>query len=172
MSVVDGSTLDTYAVLRSETFGVGELLKYHFVEVIKLVYKKITQKENFRNPWEIILKREIFSQLYIQFYRAIKDFRTSFGRTVTVDRDSKNKIKSIKIVFTNLSALKLHLKELTNLSKADISKYFARSWKNGNTAKVVVSEEKPVVFIFKISTNSLVINMSYELKNKYGTVCV
>lgn len=165
------SVLEIYGALRVSDIKVVDCLAYHFKEVLKQIYKKIGQ-ESFRFPLSIVIKREIYYPLFFQFYKTVKDLQTSFGREIIIVNNNKNEIKEIKIIFTKLHTLKLHLKEITNSSQAEVTKYFIRSWTNGNSAKVIISTEKPAIMLFKVRSNTFLLSMSYEFKNRYGTVCI
>ena len=164
------SILDSYKSLRDRKLNLGELVEFHIKSIIESVYRKITLKQKYKNPWSVEISGVIYSDIFIQIYRAIKDYSTAYGRNITTIRDKKGALVSIKIEFIHIGALKLHLKELTG-GNIDIKEYFKRKWSNGCSAKIIATEAKPATLLFKLKTHKYTFNLNYTVKNKYGEIC-
>ena len=136
-----------------------------------MISRRLTPKEKFTNPWKIILHRDIYSFVFIEFYRAIKDYKISFGRNFSVKKDRRGKITSIIIKFIHEGTLLFHLSCVSNKSTSEVKQFFRKTWNNGNRAKVIVNEEKPAVLTYNNLKHTLTFQLHYELKNNYGTVC-
>jgi len=137
--------------------------------VLQKVKRRLTQRKNFKDPWTIVVFVDIHTTAYFQLYLAIKNYKTEYGRTIELTKNKKRKLTSIKITFTHLGSLKHHLKKIC---KCNINEYFERKWRNGNRAKGIVNEERPAILTFNTLKHQLQFKVSYELSNRYGTICV
>ena len=108
---------------------------------------------------------------FLKVFCVIQDYHIEYGRDIEIEKDKEGYIKSITIKFWHLGALNFHLKEITN-GNIDLDFIFNKTWKQtGCKAKVTVSNDKPCVLCYKRSTELFTIQLSYDLFNKYGTVC-
>ena len=165
------SILETYDILKEKNYSIYNHLNWHFDKILKSIKRKISPKERFHCPWTIVISREIHFPIYLEFYGAIKDYKTAFGRSITVKRDKKGVIEVITISFCHKGALQLHLKEVSNKSEGAVRSYFHKQLRFDNIGDIIVSEEQPTTFVYKRSTETLEISMKYEIKNRYGIVC-
>ena len=100
----------------------------------------------------------------------MRDFRAAYGRDIKVvkDKKKKNTLKEITISFYRIGPLKFHL--LKAVGNAVIKDYLEKAI-GTSVGKIVVSGEKPFVFTFRVTQGSLSINASYQIENRYGTIC-
>ena len=111
------SLLQTYEILKTKKVDIASLLEFHFTQVLNSIRRRLTPRQKFRNPWTIEVQREIFSPAFIELYRAVKDYIISFGREVTVERNSKGVLKLITIKFTHKGAFKFHLSKIAGIAE-------------------------------------------------------
>lgn len=90
--------LDTYNVLRQKEIRLASLLSWHLKEVLKSLNRKISCKEKYRNPFSIEVVRDIHESIFQEYFRAIKDYSTEFGRTIIESKTKKGKRKSVKLL--------------------------------------------------------------------------
>ena len=57
------------------------------------------------------------------------------------------------------------------IGKDMLGKYLQKENKSGAKAKVVITEEKPAIISYKMSTGSLTLSVNYEVENRYGMFC-
>ena len=161
------SRFEPYKILKEHQLSTFTIVQWHFQSVLKSVKRKITLRQSFRNPFTIVLSETIYKDVYYQAYRVICDYPIHFGtKTKTVKKSGV--VKSYEIKFTAIQSLRFHLKQLSNLDDAD--QYLKKSFPHGEKGEVLVSEEQPALFFFKVSTNTLTVTMNFSLKNQHGTV--
>ena len=163
------SIYESYEILKTKKVKTSVLLEWNFRSILKTVSRRITQRKKFKNPWTVLVSVDIHSSVYLEFYHAVKDYKIEFGRKVVVTRDKKNLIKEVKISFTHRGTLKFHLQQICNCEQI---LPFEKKWSNGNSAKIIVSEEKPAIFTFLKNKHKLTFSLHYKVLNKYGTVCI
>ena len=96
--------LDTYKAYRSYKFNVCEIGEFHVRSIVESVYRKILQKQKFKNPRTVNVHGIIYKD--IKLFRTIRDYSISFGRSVEVLRTEKGIATWYVITFTHFGALK------------------------------------------------------------------
>jgi hypothetical protein len=86
-------------------------------------------------------------------------------------KNKKGDTVSIEITFTHKEAFRLHLQLLTKKSKSQIQTFFKRYLRSSCAGEVVVTEEKPVVIVYKKRNENVNLYLHYEVKNRYGNKC-
>lgn len=162
--------MQSYDELRKSEVKVSPVLEWHLKRVLNSIHRKITFKQKFKNPWCVEVVEYLYKDIFYQFFRAVRDYRTSFGRNVDIVREKSGTPKEYILKFSHFGALVFHLNLATNKT-CDIAKLFTKSNPLGNTAEIEVSEEKPAVIRYKIKTGTMTIKMHYCVKNKYGNIC-
>ena len=160
--------LETYEVLRNKDVKIASILQFHFKRILASLYRKISFHQKYRNPWVIEVTEYISSEVYYQFFRAVRDYKISYGVVAKVTKDSKGFSKEYILEFNHLGAFRFHLKEVANES---VDNYFKKSNSIGNNGSIIVSDEKKAVFKYKVGTGTLNIQLHYTVTNKYGN-CV
>ena len=61
------SILDSYKSLRDRKLNLGELVEFHIKSIIESVYRKITLKQKYKNPWSVEISGVIYSDIFIAF---------------------------------------------------------------------------------------------------------
>ena len=162
------TSFKSFEFLKKHKIDTVLLLEYHFTEIFKMVKKRLSIKQTLRNPWKAVIRYNLHNRLFTEWFRAVRDHSTAYGREISVKRDHKKNVnKSIDIKFTHLGTLKFMTARA--LWEIDVEKFFEK--KVGNCmAKVVVSEDKPFTLQFQCNKNVLIVSCSYEVTNRYGTV--
>ena len=80
---------DSYERLDTRNIVVSDLLSWHFQGIVGEIHRKISGREKFRNPWTISITRNIYWPVFLEFYRAISDYHTSFGRRIVKNKNKK-----------------------------------------------------------------------------------
>ena len=164
-------SFDSYAALRNHQTTTSDILEWHFTSLVKSMYRKVSLHQRYRNPWRICVAEKIKFEIFIQFYKAVRDFKISYGRTLKLEKYKNSSIKVITITFTHLGALKYHLTQTTNGNLNDINEFFEKKLKNGNKGAIIVTEEKPATLTHKVATSTLTMDLCYKVYNKYGNIC-
>ena len=147
----------SYVELKKHKVDTAELLKWHFESVLDSVFRRLTTKEKFKDPWEIKVKLSVHSKVFIEFYKAVRDHCTDFGRTTAVIRDKKGNIKSYEVNFHHLQSFIRHLNLIFDDTK--------------RVENVVCHEEKPINISYNIAKSEMTLSMTYEVINRYGNKC-
>ena len=171
MSLFNQQPLETYEVLKSNQTSIFEIVQWHFEEIIKGINRKISLKKKYKDPFTCIVTRDIHPSTFYQVFRAIRDYKITFGTKAEVFKNKRKQVTGYSLSFTHFGALKFHLCQLTEKEKEDIEKEFlSKSFACGSRAKVVASDQKPFVITYKCSTSSLTLKCHYETTNSYGNV--
>lgn len=167
-NVNEMNRFEPYKILKEHQLFTFTLVQWHFQSVLKSLSRKVTIRQSFRNPFTIVLSETIYKEVYYQAYRVIRDYPTHFD-TETKTIKKSGVVKSYEIKFTAIQSLRFHLKQLSNIDDTD--QYLKKSFPHGEKGEVLVSEEQPALFFFKVSTNTLTVTMKFSIKNRHGTVC-
>ena len=165
------TSFDSYAAVRKHKSDTCDTLEWHFTTVVKSIHRKISLHQRYKNPWKITISEKIKFDTFLQFYKAVRDFRVKYGRTINLEKYKNQSMKTIVIKFTHLGALKFHLNQITNGNIKNIGDLFEKKLSNENKGTVVVTDEKPATLTYKVATHMLTIDISYEVCNRYGNIC-
>jgi len=164
------SILLTYEVLKNKDIKIYELLSWHFQKILNSIRRKISPRERYHNPWMVIISREIKFSIFWEYFRAVRDYHTAFGRTCEVQRTKKGLISKVIVTFTHLGSFKLQLQEITGKSSQEIKASFKKKFPCGSKGEVIVNTSKPTTLIYKKNTETLDISIHYEVHNRYGVL--
>ena len=109
------------------------------------------------------LVEHIAPEVYIQFFRAVRDYKFQIGIRTNTIKDKKGKTKEYNIKFTHKGVFTFHLKQI-----AKSCRKLKKTAGNGSVASVTISEEKPAEFNFKVNNGTLKVTLRYKVVNKYG----
>ena len=160
--------LETYEVLKKHKSDSYELVSWHFSEILKSINRKITLKKKLTEPFLCTVVREIHVNIFYQIFRAIRDYKITFGTETSELRNSKKQVTSYSVKFSHFGAFRYHLGQLSGKEKEEVVTLLKKTFPTGGNGNVVVSEEKPVILTYKVST--LVLKCHFETVNRYGHV--
>ena len=162
--------MESYELLQEKNINVLELLEWHFLRITASARRTISFKQEYQDPWTIKVVEPVVRSVFIEAFRAIRDYKISYGRKINVVRDNKGIAKVYCITFTHFGALNFHIRHLTR-EKVNIAELFSKKSSVGNTASVVLSEEKHGILTFNVSKSIFTLELSYAVNNQYGIVC-
>jgi hypothetical protein len=162
------SEFNSYSALEAAKTHIKPILVFHLHDILKSIKRRITTRLSLRDQRKITYTCTIHLNIFHEFFRAVRDFRTAFGAMVQRVTDKKNILKTLVIEFSNIYSFKLHIKELDN--KINIFELFTKSFPAGVKGNIVLSEEKPLRFEFNVKRHILKVTCHYEIKNRYGNV--
>ena len=162
--------MESYDRLKAKKTDTQKIVEWHFRTVAETIKRRITFRQNFKNPWSIEILERVQRDVFISAFQAIRDYHIEYGRTLHVERDNKGFGKVYTITFSHLGAFTYHLRKLGGIEKEELSSFFVKTSNINGTAEVNVTTEKPAIFVYKCSTSVLKLTLSYSVKNKYGTV--
>lgn len=165
------SPLETYDVLREKDVKVFEIVQFHLERISIGINQKISFKQKYKNPWTIEVVEFIQKSIFYEFFRAVRDYKISFGRNISTIKDKKKNSTSFIIEFTHYGCMRYHFTQSTTFTQDHIDKLFTKTNSIENKANIVINEEKPLLITYKIKTGMCSIKAHYMVKNKYGTVC-
>ena len=149
LPLLPSGKIDFYEWMQRERGSYGELVNFYFANVVKQIYRKLTFKEKFKNPWKIISKIVVPFPVFNCGYRAIRDFVPSIGKTTKITNDCKGRPKEYILTFTLNGPFKMHMDKLSGNS-IDVLKFMKKKDKIGNIAKVNVTENSPATLVYKV----------------------
>lgn len=161
--------LDTYRILTVQKVEVLPILADHFADLLKSVKRKISPRQSIRNPWKIIVKMKIYHSIYYEFFRAVRDWSSEFGRSISIERGANGLLKTQTISFTHKGTFVYHISRVVG-ERFKVNDFLKKSVTGGGFGKLLFSSANPVVFIFNVQKNELVVSGTYQLVNRYGNV--
>lgn len=163
-------SLDTYKVLQEEKTSIYEIVNWHFVKILKLLNNRLSLKRRFKNPFLSTVSREINKEIFYRAYRAVRDFPSSIGQSCHTERNKKGTILSYNLKFSHRGTFVHHLSKLCRLSHGEVKELLKKTFPNSCKGKYIISEEKPIIITYKLSTSICVLKAHFETINKYGNV--
>ena len=170
------SSFDSYQALRKAKSNTTELLRWHFTTILEGIYRRLVTKEKFKDPWEIRVKLSVHRSVFLEFYKAVRDHVTSYGRTTTSTKGKAGKIKTYQIEFEKLASFVRHVSLIFQHAESEgqikVNGYLKRTWdSSGSTATVICSADKPIKVQYSTVKSKLTVQIKYEVTNKYGETC-
>ena len=162
--------LESYTVLKGKDLKTFDIIKWHFERFLSAIKKRLTLKRKFHDPFLVNTTREINSFVFYEAYRAVRDYVISRGFTATCEKNKKGKVLSYNITFTHLGTFIFHLSQLSGLNKTEVSNSLKKVFPNDCKANVIVSNEKPAVLTFKVTTCVCLLRCHYETMNRFNNV--
>ena len=169
MSIIAHALMEfnSYNTLKEQKVVVIDLLNFHFKEIGSSIKRKITTRQ-VRNPGRIYIRYKIPPPVFKEWYRAVRDYCTSYGVNFEVKRNKKKILTHTTLRFYHLGTLKYHFGQAAGI---DVGEYFKKKIIN-STGAVVVSDEKNAIFSYDVIKGLLTVQLNFELKNRYGNVCM
>ena len=93
------------------------------MKILERLNRRITFKEKYKNPWIVEVGEHIHLSVFYEWFKAISDYKTEFGRTINIKRNSKNKPSNYTIVFNHVGCFKFHF---TKIVGEKISNYLEK----------------------------------------------
>ena len=126
-------------------------------------------KQGIRNKCKFSLKQAvyIYHTLFLEWYRAIRDYLLEFGRNISTKKDHYQRLQSVTIKFHHKGSFSFHVGKVLKDVKSFIEKSVS-----GYKIKVNFSEEKPFTFTFNVKKELLHIDGFFTVQNRYGNEVV
>ena len=110
--------------------------------------------------------------MFLEFYKAVRDHVTSYGRTTTSTKD-KAGIKTYQIELDKLASFVRHVSFIFQHAESEgqikVKEYLKRTWdSSGSTATVICSADKPIRVQYSTVKSELTVQMKYEVTSKYS----
>ena len=156
--------LETYDELKKKKIDVFMILKFHFDRIVTGINRKLTFKHKLYNPWTIEIIEFIAPNVFYEFYRAVRDYKIQSGFTAVTVKNKKKIPTEYILTFTHKGVFNFHIQQIKDVGRLQ------KTSTNGNVASVVITEESPAVFHYKLK-GTLKVHLKYKVVNKYGN-CV
>ena len=164
---------NTYNELEKKKTSTFELVPWFASDIVHGIKKCITLKESIRHPWKINFHFKIKPDIFTTIYKAIEGYHAKVGRLISVKRKRLGHgcvpLMEITITFNLIGVFCFHLNKLT-ANKYNLKELFTKVLKYGNNGKLVYTNEKPIILKYRYSNETLSVNASYEVVNRYGFV--
>ena len=93
---------DSYDALRKKSIAASDILSWHFKTVLESVFRRLTTRKKFKEPWKITVKVGIFEGVFLQFYKAVRDHQSDFGKKTEMIKTKAGATKSFLITSWSL----------------------------------------------------------------------
>ena len=153
--------METYERLKEKKTDTYKIVEWHYRTIVETIKRRITFRQNFKNPWVIEISERIQREIFISSFQAIRDYSIEYRQTLQVERDNKGIGKIYTITFTHQGSFSYHLRRLAGIEKEELSASFIKTSKISGTAEITVSVDKPAKFIYRLSTSVLKLTLSY-----------
>ena len=160
--------MSSYSQLAKKTTPVVNILNFVLNRSLKSIYRKLSFRQKYRNPWTIAVTEPIAREIFYEWFKAVNDHLPDFGRTVEIVRNKSGKAVSYRIKFTHIGTFKFHVGKIIGEDKINLVK---ENKTTKEKVKVVCTDEKPIIINYNISKGILMINLKYNLFNRYGQLC-
>ena len=77
----------SYSTQRSTNLPAIEILQFYIQQVLDSIYRKLSFKQRFKNPWVIEVLETLPRQVFYQWFRAVQNHSTEFGRSLHIKCD-------------------------------------------------------------------------------------
>ena len=164
----------TYENLENEDIKVKPVLAFHFREFLCGIKRRIQKKPNITNPWMVKSCTKIHATVYLKWFRVVRDFKIKTLRTIDLKKNKKGEVTQITLKFFHIGPICYHLgKAVNDCNKESFTNNFLKKhWSDGSTGSIVVNDENPATMNFCIKSGKLTFLAHYEIKNRYGNVCL
>ena len=157
--------MSSYLHLAKKTTPVVNILNFVLNRCLKVIYRKLSFRQKYRDPWTIVEPEPIATEIFYDWLKAINDHLPDFGRTVETVRNKSGKAVSYRIKFTHIGTFKFHVGKIIG---EDIINLLKENKITKEKVKVVCTDEKPIKIDYNISKGILMINLKYNLFNCSG----
>ena len=166
--------MNSYEILEDQDIKVKPAIVCHFLQLLSGVCRKINKKPKLTNPWKVKSVTNLYPAVFLKWYKAVRDFHVKTYRSIEVKKSRKGEVKEIIISFTHIGPLCYHLGRAINVKTKDtfLKKYLRRTWSDGCRGDLVVCEETPATLTFNMKSGKLSFLANYEVRNRYGNVCL
>jgi hypothetical protein len=168
---------DAFAQLELSNINVAKLGAWHTKRILTAINKRFKLKQTFRNPFTFKIFETINHSVFHPLFVAIRDHKIGGNRTepsmkikTVRDKPGRRGTKTVLYILTFTSLYSLtHV--FTNLLPGEPAcTYFYKKIRNCNV-ELIVSEEKPVVFTYRATKETLCVTGWYEVRNEFGVIC-
>lgn len=161
--------LNAYAILADQKVDLSIILNFGFKELLDKIKRRLSIKQSVQNPWKISLTNSIHCSIFVQWYRAVRDHNTSFGREVSETRERNGTLKTVVIKFSDIRSFTFHFSKGLNNSNKDARAYIKKTVRHCKI-QLVASTDNPIVLLYNCKKNSLKFSGKYEVLNRYGNL--
>ena len=146
---------------------VGTIMRSESRLWLEAINRRLAGRRRVRNPFHSEIVRDI---PYAVFRVLLRVTKSTEGFTEPFVSFGANK-KAETISFSSLRPAKQLLSMLSGLMEQEVVQYFKRTLtgkKAGSKVNVIASEEKKMVFVYKLTKGQLVIAFHFGEWNTYG----
>ena len=160
--------MSSYWHVAKKTTPVVNILNFVLNRLLKSIYRKLSFKQKYKDLWTIVVSEPIAREIFYEWFKAVNDHLPDFGRTVEIVRNKSGKTVSYRIKFTYIGTFKFHVGKIIGEDKINLVK---ENKTTKEKVKVVCTDKKPIKIDYNISKGILMINLKYNLFNRYGQLC-
>ena len=160
--------MSSYFHLGKKTTPVVNILNFVLNWSLKSIYSKLSFRQKYRDPWTFVVSEPIAIEIFYEWFKATNDHIPDFGRTVEIVRNKSGKTVNDRIKFTHIGTFKFHVGQMIEEDKINLVK---ENETIKEKVKVVCADEKPIKIDYDISRGNLMINLKYNLFNRYDRLC-
>jgi hypothetical protein len=166
--------MTSYDDLRTNKTDVGPVVEWHMNRLIKTIYRKLTTRQTFRNPYKLFIVEPVCFPIFFQIFSAIKAYRnetTAPAIKITTNKPGRKATitKDYTLTFLNFYSVLHFFTHILNF-KCDVLGHLTKQIKNCNV-KIVVDPERPFVVHYKRKKEMMYVSGHFEVVNEFGVIC-
>jgi len=159
---------NSYELLEEKNVKLLPILQFSLIDALKSVHRRISQRKGLRRGGKIFVRSKIHVSVFLEFYRAIKNWTSEYGRTLSKEKNKRGIVKEYSISFHHKGTLKYHFKQII---KGDIKNYLTKSFTAGSRGVVQIESSTPFVIRFNPNRNEMTMSCNFITINRYGNIC-
>ena len=93
---------DSYESLALKRINVLPIVAFHIEQSFKDVHSRLRKSVGPRNPWKFSVKQSIHTDIFLEFFKAVKYYKTKHGFSVSSKKGGRhNLITAVTIKFVH-----------------------------------------------------------------------
>ena len=66
--------METYERLKEKKTDTYKIVEWHYRTIVETIKRRITFRQNFKNPWVIEISERIQREIFLSSFQAIRDY--------------------------------------------------------------------------------------------------
>jgi hypothetical protein len=160
---------NSYAIFQVKKVEILPIVNFQFKILLGKVHRRLSIRQTIRNPWKVVVVESIHRNIILEWFKAVRDHSTRFGRCTEEKRDKKGVLTELFIKFIDIRSFVFHFSKAIDFTNRS-AKFYTTKKIRGCKIRVTASEEHPIIFHFHVRRSKVTLTLHYEVKNRYGNV--
>ena len=80
---------NSYGIFESKKVELLPIANFQFKILLQKVQRRLSIRQMIKNPWTVIIEEYIHRAIVLEWFKALRDHSTHFGRSIVEKRDKK-----------------------------------------------------------------------------------